>query len=75
MAQCKFGVVRKGDGNGSITIFWPDGGNRVIFFEDATPMTYDQSEADGGAKMTVGKSTTSIQSRSVPSVSTSRRPV
>jgi hypothetical protein len=56
MAQCKFGVVRKGDGNRSITISRPVGRNRVIFFEDATRMTYDQSEAHGGAKMTVGKS-------------------
>lgn len=44
------------NGNRSITVFWPDGGNRVIFFEDATPMSFDQSEADGGAKMTVGNS-------------------
>jgi hypothetical protein len=56
MMQCKFGVIRKGNGNGSVTVFWPDGGNRVIYFEDATPMSYDESEADGGAKMTVGKS-------------------
>jgi hypothetical protein len=55
MAQCKFGVVREGNGNGTITIFWPDAGNRVIRFEDNTPMSYDESQADGGAKMTVGK--------------------
>jgi LysM repeat protein len=60
MTQCKFGVVREGNGNGSITVFWPDGGNRVIFFEDETPMSYDQSQADGGAKMTVGKSNNGI---------------
>jgi len=60
MTQCKFGVVRKGNGNGSITVFWPDGGNRVIFFEDETPMSYDQSQADGDAKMTVGKSDNGI---------------
>ncbi len=55
MTQCRFGVKRKGNGNGSITVFWPDGGNRVIYFEAGTPAYYDQSEADGGARMTVGK--------------------
>jgi hypothetical protein len=54
MGSCRFGVVREGNGNGHITVFWPDGGNRVIFFEDNTPMRYDQSEADAGARMTVG---------------------
>jgi LysM repeat protein len=56
MAQCKFGVVRDGNGNGTITVFWPDAGNRVIRFEDNTPMSFDQSQADGDAKMTAGKS-------------------
>jgi hypothetical protein len=54
MGACRFGVVREGNGNGRITVFWPDGGNRVIFFEDNTPMRYDESEADAGARMTVG---------------------
>lgn len=51
--SCRFGVKREGNGNGSITVFWPDSGSRVIFFEDQTPMSYDESQADGGAKMTV----------------------
>lgn len=55
MGQCDFGVKREGNGSGSITVFWPDGGNRVIFFEMNTPTSYDQSEADGGAKMTVSE--------------------
>jgi hypothetical protein len=54
MGSCRFGVVREGNGNGWITVFWPDGGNRVIFFEDNTPMRYDEAQADGGARMTVG---------------------
>jgi hypothetical protein len=53
MRQCDFGVKREGGGKGSITVFWPDGGNRVIFFEGNRPSSYDKSEADGGAKMTV----------------------
>jgi LysM repeat protein len=60
MTQCKFGVIREGNGNGSITVFWPDGGNRVIYFEDDTPMSYDESQADGGAKMTVSRSDNGI---------------
>ena len=55
MGQCSFGVVRRGDGSGSITVFWHEGGNRVLFFEDGTPMAFDRSEADGDAQMTVGK--------------------
>jgi hypothetical protein len=54
MGSCRFGVRREGNGNGAITVFWPGGGNRVIFFEDNTPMRFDESQADGGARMTVG---------------------
>ena len=53
MGSCKFGVKRSGGGNGTITVFWPDAGNRVIFLKGGKPAAYDQSEADGGAKMTV----------------------
>jgi hypothetical protein len=51
--MCDFGVIREGGGKGSITVFWPVGGNRVIFFKGNKPSSYDQSEADGGAQMTV----------------------
>jgi hypothetical protein len=53
MGSCRFGVRREGGGSGSITVFWPDGGNRVIFFKHGTPARYDESQADGGARMTV----------------------
>lgn len=55
MAQCKFGVVREGNGNGYVKIFWPDGGNRVIYFQAGTPTSYDEAQADGGSKMKVSK--------------------
>jgi hypothetical protein len=56
MAQCRFGVTRtRGRGNGHVTVFWPDGGSRVIFFEDLTPVRYDESQADGDARMTAGR--------------------
>jgi hypothetical protein len=53
MGSCRFGVRREGGGAGSITVFWPDGGNRVIFFRNGAPSRYNESEADGGARMTV----------------------
>lgn len=53
MGSCRFGVRREGGGSGSITVFWPDGGNRVIFFSKGAPSRYDESQADGGARMTV----------------------
>ncbi|WP_051631220.1 SH3 domain-containing protein [Afifella pfennigii] len=55
MGSCQFGVVRQGNGNGRLTVFWPDGGQRVIHFEMGTPAYYDRSQADAGAEMTVGK--------------------
>ncbi|MAM61400.1 MAG: hypothetical protein CMH11_07905 [Maritimibacter sp.] len=52
-ASCEAGVVREGNGNGYVQVTWPDGGERVIFFENGTPVSYDQSQADGDAEMTV----------------------
>ena len=34
-------------------VFWPDGGTRVLYFENGRISGYDESEADGGAKLTV----------------------
>lgn len=53
LLSCEFGVVREGNGNGSVTITWPDGTTRVISFEAGTPTYYDQSQADAGAVMAV----------------------
>ncbi|MCB1420263.1 MAG: hypothetical protein KDJ74_15170 [Notoacmeibacter sp.] len=58
MGRCNFGVNREGNGNGMITVFWPDGGTRIIYFEMNTPTSYDQSQADGGAEMTVSRDDT-----------------
>ena len=52
MRSCRFGVVRRGGGDADVTVFWPDGGNRVIFFKNGRPQAYDQSQADGNARMT-----------------------
>jgi hypothetical protein len=55
MGSCDFGVVRQGNGFALIKISWPGGGNRVITFENGTPTGYDQSQADGGAKLAFKK--------------------
>jgi hypothetical protein len=55
MGSCRFGVIRKGEGSGAITVFWPDGGNSVIVFENGTPAYFDQSKVDGNVRMTVGR--------------------
>jgi hypothetical protein len=62
MQECTFGVIRNGvgTGNGSVTIDWPDGGSRVIYFEGGTPMSFDQSQADQGLKMTVSRTDNGI---------------
>lgn len=51
--QCDAGVVREGGGNGFVMVFWPDAGNRVLYFENGEIIRYDQSEADGGAELRV----------------------
>ncbi len=53
MESCKFGVVRRGGGNGDVTIFWPDAGSRTITFEKGTPVRFDQSETGAGARLDV----------------------
>jgi hypothetical protein len=55
MTTCRFGVARKGQGNGSVTVFWPDGGSRVIFFENGIPANFDRSQADGNVRMIVNQ--------------------
>ncbi len=60
--ECTFGVIREnpGSGNGSVTIDWPDGGSRVIYFEAGTPVSFDKSQADGDVEMTVTRTDNGI---------------
>jgi len=51
MTTCQLGVKRAGNGKADVTIFWPDGGTRVIFFEGGEPRAVDASEADGSARL------------------------
>jgi hypothetical protein len=53
---CEFGIIREGNGNGTLMIFWPESGLRVIYYEAGTPVSYDQSQADSGNDMTVTRS-------------------
>lgn len=42
MGQCPFGVIRRGDGDATIVVTLPGGGERYIYFDG------DQSSSDGG---------------------------
>lgn len=46
--SCSFGVIRKGNGTGIVTVNKPDGRTRVIFFKNGNATGYDQSQADPG---------------------------
>jgi hypothetical protein len=60
MQDCAFGVTRDGagTGTGTVTIDWPEGGGRVIYFEAGTPVSFDRSQADQGREMTVTRTDT-----------------
>jgi hypothetical protein len=36
-------------------VFWPDGGNRIISFENGIPASFDQSQADGDARLSFNR--------------------
>lgn len=50
---CEFGVIREGNGNGMVMVFWPEAGTRSIAFENGRPVAVDRLEADGGKEMAV----------------------
>ncbi|MCP8937549.1 SH3 domain-containing protein [Alsobacter sp. SYSU M60028] len=45
MGSCRFGVVRTGGGSGSVTVYWPDGGTRLIRFVAGAPAGSDNDVA------------------------------
>ena len=38
---CHFGVIRRGNGTATLTVFWPDGGERYIYFENGKATSSD----------------------------------
>lgn len=39
--RCDAGVVRRGNGNATVTVFWSDRDRRVIEFQGGTPVSYN----------------------------------
>ena len=48
IGQCDFGVIREGNGSGTVVVSLPNGGQRALFFQGGTATGSDASEADGG---------------------------
>ncbi|GAB4531925.1 MAG: hypothetical protein Tsb0014_15860 [Pleurocapsa sp.] len=46
--SCPFGVIREGNGTGTVTVTKPDGSTRTIFFENGEATGYNMSDADSG---------------------------
>ncbi len=44
--NCKYGVIRQGNGSGMVTITKSDGRTRTIYFENGKATGYDESQAD-----------------------------
>lgn len=48
MAQCRFGVIRRGNGDATVRVFWPGGGERNIYFENGK---VESSDSPAGIHM------------------------
>ncbi|MGD9544648.1 MAG: hypothetical protein AB7F41_06330 [Methylocystis sp.] len=44
MAQCRFGVIRQGDSDATVRVFWPDGGIRNIYFKRGKAQSSDSRD-------------------------------
>jgi len=44
---CDFGVIREGNGMGTVVVTLPDGRTRAIFYEGGVPVNFDRAESDG----------------------------
>jgi len=63
MRSCRFGVIRRGGGSVTVRVFWPDGGERNLYFEngkvsssDAKSETAISTEREGDLiKVRVGR--------------------
>jgi hypothetical protein len=43
MASCRFGVIRRGNGDATVRVFWPDDGERNITFEKGAATASDSN--------------------------------
>ena len=48
MKSCLFGVIRQGNGNGTVVVTTPNGSKRSIVFKKGKAIGYDQSKANAG---------------------------
>jgi hypothetical protein len=48
MGSCRFGVQRLGGDSARVTLFWPDGGSRVLLFEHGKAMGAEPLSGDSG---------------------------
>ncbi len=46
MRSCRFGVIRRGGGSATVRVFWRDGGERNLYFENGE---LSSSDAKSGA--------------------------
>jgi hypothetical protein len=53
--SCSFGVTRKGNGSGIVTVKKPDGRTRAIFFDNGKATGYDQNQSDPGGRFSATK--------------------
>jgi hypothetical protein len=45
--MCAFGVIRDGNGTGTVQVTLPDGRARAIFYDGGVPVSFDKSQAEG----------------------------
>jgi len=55
MGSCPFAVVREGGGTATVTVTFPDGRTRAIFFDGGAAVSADTSQADGDAPFSASK--------------------
>ena len=47
MRSCRFGVIRRGNGSATVRIFWPDNGERNLYFENGKVSSSDAESGEG----------------------------
>ena len=47
MRSCRFGVIRRGNGSATVKVFWPDGSERYLYFENGKATSSDSESGAG----------------------------